>query len=218
MARKKTITKDYIISSYMEYVLEHNAKPHSIHSFARSNNFEEIKFYENFANFESLEQSIFMVFFDNTIELLEKNKDYYAYDTRNKLISFYYTFFEILAVNRSYVLYTLNDKKNDLQKLKTLIKLKQRFKLFIEHLNISLLEIKQETLVKLQSKALKESSWIQLLFTLKFWLNDNSISFEKTDIYIEKSLNAGFDLLDVKPVNSILDLGKFLYKEKTQMN
>jgi hypothetical protein len=32
-------------------------------------------------------------------------------------------------------------------------------------------------------------SWIQLLLTLKFWLDDVSPKFEKTDIYIEKSVN-----------------------------
>ncbi|PIV19236.1 MAG: heat-shock protein, partial [Flavobacteriales bacterium CG03_land_8_20_14_0_80_35_15] len=65
-----------------------------------------------------------------------------------------------------------------------------------------------------QEKSLEESAWIQLLITMKFWLDDTSASFEKTDIFIEKSLNASFDLLNVQPLKSIIDLGKFLFKEK----
>ena len=41
-----------------------------------------------------------------------------------------------------------------------------------------------------------------------------ALSFEKTDILIEKSVNTVVDLLDTKPLESLLDLGKFLWKEK----
>ena len=54
------------------------------------------------------------------------------------------------------------------------------------------------------------------MMIMKFWLDDTSPSFEKTDIFIEKSVHAGFDLIDIKPLKSVLDLGKFLFKEKMQ--
>ena len=46
MARKKNITKDNIISWYMEFVLENNHQPKSVFSFAKENNFEEADFYK----------------------------------------------------------------------------------------------------------------------------------------------------------------------------
>ena len=58
-----------------------------------------------------------------------------------------------------------------------------------------MLDIKQEQFEKIQENALKESAWFQLLLTMKFWLEDTSESFEKTDIFIEKSINTSFDLL-----------------------
>jgi hypothetical protein len=73
-------------------------------------------------------------------------------------------------------------------------------------------------MAKLQNRSLKESAWFQLLVTLKFWLDDTSPSFEKTDIFIEKSVRASFDLIDTTPLKSIIDFGKFLYKEKMQSN
>jgi hypothetical protein len=218
MAKKKTISSSDIITFYMEYVLEHNAQPKSVYSFAKANNFEEIKFYEHFASFVALEQSIFKEFFDNAFSVLEKSEDYYSFDSRNKLLSFYFTFFEVLTVNRSYVVYALEHQKDHLKKMRSLGKLKQRFTLYIEHLDIPLFEINQETIEKVQTKTLKESAWLQLLFTMKFWLEDTSSSFEKTDIFIEKAVNTSFDLIDTKPLKSIIDLGKFLFKEKMQMN
>jgi hypothetical protein len=214
MAKKKAIISSDIIRLYMAYVLEHNTQPNSVYSFAKTNNFEEIKFYEHFASFDALEQSIFKEFFDNAFSVLEKSKDYHSFDTRNKLLSFYYTFFEILTVNRSYVVYALEHQKDHLKKMRSLVKLKQRFTLYIERLELPLFEINQETIKKVQTKTLKESAWLQLLFTMKFWLEDTSTSFEKTDIFIEKAVNTSFDLIDTKPLKSIIDLGKFLFKEK----
>jgi len=218
MAKKKSITQSDIVGFYMDYVLMHNENPKSVYAFAKDNDFEEQRFYEFFASFDSLEQSIFKIFFDNAHTVLEKSEDYLTFDAKNKLLSFYYTFFEVLTANRSYVAYALEGHKTSLKSLRTLIHLKKRFVNYIEHLNIKTIDLKQEQLVRLQTRSLKESAWLQLLMTIRFWLDDTSPSFEKTDLFIEKSVRASFDLIDTTPLKSIIDLGKFLYKEKIQMN
>jgi hypothetical protein len=55
------------------------------------------------------------------------------------------------------------------------------------------------------------------LITIKFWLDDTSAAFEKTDIFIEKAVNTSFDLVNIKPLESLIDLGKFLFKEKMNL-
>ena len=218
MAKKKNSTSTDLISYYMEYTLEHNAAPKSVYIFAKKYNFQEEIFYKYFGNFDALEQTIFKTFFDNTIILLEKSDDYKSYESRNQLLSFYYSFFELLTANRSYVVYALESNKNNLTKSKSLKGLKHSFTKYIESLNIPLLEIKQETLDKIQNTTLKETAWLQLSLTMKYWLKDTSPSFEQTDVFIEKSVNTSFDILNIKPIKSIIDLGKFLYKDKTFNN
>ena len=218
MARKKNITKDNLINWYMDFVLENNHQPKSVFSFAKENNFEEADFYKFYGSFETIEETIFSDFFHHTITVLNKSEDYEGYDKRNKLLSFYFTFFEILTANRSYVVYALESAKKDLRKLKSLKLLKTSYQKYIEDLNIDRIELKQETLEKVQNTSIKESSWIQLIITIKFWLDDVSPSFEKTDIFIEKSIHAGFDLMDIKPLKSIIDFGKFILKEKVNFN
>ncbi len=218
MAKKKSISQTDIIGFYMEYVLMHNEKPTSVYAFTKANKFEEQNFYAFFSSFETLEQSVFKVFFDNTLDTLDESGDYHSFDARNKLLSFYYTFFENLSANRSYVVHTLENNKNSLKSLKMLSHLKKRFANYIEHLDIKTIDLKQEQLVKLQSRSLKESAWFQLLLTIKFWLDDTSTSFEKTDIFIEKSVRVSFDLIDTTPLKSIIDFGKFLRKEKMHTN
>ena len=58
---------------------------------------------------------------------------------------------------------------------------------------------------------------MQFLAIFKYWLDDCSNGFEKTDVFIEKSVKAGNDLIDLSKFSSLLDLGKFLYHEKLKM-
>ncbi|PKQ46207.1 TetR family transcriptional regulator C-terminal domain-containing protein [Confluentibacter flavum] len=218
MAKKKVISAKDIITFYMDYVLEHNEHPKSVYAFAKANNFEESLFYTHFGSFEAIEKHVFKVFFENTITVLEKNEDYKTYDSRNKLLAFYFTFFENLTANRSYVVYAFNKHKNSLKNLDVLSELKRHFSKYIDQLGIETLDIKQAQIEKLQNKAISESAWIQLLVTMKFWMDDTSASFEKTDIFIEKSINTSFDILNVAPIKSVIDFGKFLFKEKMHMN
>jgi len=218
MAKRKTITESDIISFYMDYVIENNENPKSVYAFAKANNFEESKFYTFFGSFEAIEKQVFNVFFNNTISILSKSQEYQLYDSRNKLLSFYFTFFENLTANRSYVIYVLQQHKSNLKGLSLLSGLKKSFTNYIDSLGIEMIATKQEKIDKIQTRALQESAWLQLLLTLKFWMDDTSASFEKTDIFIEKSVNTSFDVLNVAPLKSMIDLGKFIFKEKMHSN
>ena len=218
MAKKKNITSDFIISSYMDYVLNNNKQPQSVFSFTKENNFDEALFYQHFASFDALENSIFSHFFTNTLEVLNNSDEYNSYDSRNKLLSFYFTFFENLTANRSFVVYALTNDKMPLKNLKKLKELRTHFLDYVDRLDIQTLQLKEKRLEEIKDKTFLETYWAQLLFTIKFWLDDTSPSFQKTDIYIEKSINASFDLLNIAPFKSLLDFGKFLFKEKVNLN
>ena len=218
MAKKKNLSEKDIVSFYMDYVMEHGKKPNSVYAFAKQNNFEESKFYEFFGSFEAVEKGIFSAFFNNTLIALEKSEDYTSFEPRNKLLSFYYTFFENLTANRSYVIGALHRHKNNLKSHGVLSELKTAFYNYISGLEIELIDIQQEQIERIQIKGLQGTAWLQLLLTIKFWMEDDSPSFEKTDIYIEKSVNTSFDVLNVMPLKSLIDFGKFIFKEKVQMN
>lgn len=215
MATKKiTLSKDKIVSMYMDYVLEHNEKPKSVFQFSKLNNITEKEFYNFFGTIESIEKEIFTIFFEKTITLLQKDKDYESYDMRSKLLSFNFTFFELLTANRSYVLLTLKESQNQLKYLMQLSSLRTSYKEFVSEIITEDIKTKQEQFQNFQEKAIQESSWFQLLLTIKFWMDDTSPALEKTDIYIEKSINTAFELMNVAPLDSLIDFGKFIFKEK----
>lgn len=218
MAKKKNITGQQIVSWFMDYTLEHDREPASVYKFCKEYNMEESSFYEHFGSFDAVKSSIFSTFFDHTLELLHKDEMYNDANARNQLLSFYYTFFEVLTANRSYVMLVLQNKKRIPDHLKMLHKLRESFISYVNGLDIKTLDIDQEQVQKLQRKAISEGAWGQLLFTLKFWLDDRSPGFEKTDILIEKSVNSSFDVLEATPLQSLVDLGKFIFKEKMAMS
>lgn len=214
MRKKKNLSQGDFIEMYMNYVLENGSEPVSIFKFAKEYNFEEQVFYKYFTSFEGVRSAIFTSFIGQTLNLLQSSEEYEHFDVRNKLLSFYFTFFEILTANRSYVVYALNPKERGMESLKMLKGLRKEFLLYIDTLDIEKIDFKEKRLEKFQDKSLKEAIWTQFLLTMKFWLDDSSPSFEKTDVFIEKSVNAGFDLINVTPLKSVLDLGKFLFKDK----
>ena len=50
MSKKKETNALEIITLYMGYILDHNAKPTSVYSFAKENKFEEAIFYQYFGS------------------------------------------------------------------------------------------------------------------------------------------------------------------------
>jgi len=214
MRKKKNLGKDDFINMYMDYVLEHGADPASIFKFAKDNNFEEQVFYNYFTSFDGIRNEIFVSFFQQTMSLLNQSEEFQQFEVRHKLLSFYFTFFEVLTANRSYVVYALDPMKNGLNSLKMLKGLRKHFLEFIGTLDIEKIEVREKRIEKFQDTSIKEAAWSQLLLTLKYWIEDSSPSFEKTDIFIEKSVNVGFDIINVAPIKSVIDFGKFLFKDK----
>lgn len=212
--KKKTVTKDDIVSKYMDEVLEKGQKPKSVYHFAKESDFTEAEFYSFFGTLEGLEKEIFRLFFENAVNLLHQNEDYQEYDMKNKMLSFYFTFFEILTANRSYVLQSLKIDRNPLKNLVQLTLLRDQFKQYVSEILTDDYRLEQEKLQKFQEKAIQESAWLQLMLTIKFWMEDESAAFEKTDIFIEKSVNASFELMNITPINHLIDFGKFIFKEK----
>jgi hypothetical protein len=215
MATKKTaLSKEKIVSLYMEYVLEHDEKPKSVFKFSKFNNITETEFYSFFGTIESIEKEIFKMFFEKTVSLLQKDKDYESYDMRSKMLSFNFTFFELLTANRSYVVMALKDSGSPLKSMTQLSSLRKSYKEFVTEIITEEIRTKQEQFQNFQEKAIQEASWFQLLLTMKFWMDDTSPALEKTDIYIEKSINTTFELFNVAPLDSLIDFGKFIFKEK----
>jgi len=210
---EKKLSKIDIITYYMDHVLEHEHIPKSVYKFAKDNKFEEKDFYKYFGNFQALREDIWESFFDNAYSLMNQNEEVANYGSREKMLTFFFTFFEILTANRSYVLYVLEENEDQIKNLKQLKGLRRNIKSFAKELIEDDNDEKSYSFLKRNESIYSEATWIQFLFLLKFWKDDKSADFEKTDVAIEKSVNTIFDVFDNTPLEKVFDFGKFLYKE-----
>lgn len=212
--KKEMIDENKIIYHFMNEVLETNQEPKNVYVFCKNHNISETDFYSFFGSFDALKQEIWVKFFENAMNTIEKDVAYEGYLDKDKLLSLYFTLFEIMTLNRTYVKFSLQENKEGLKNLKYLKKFRNQFKDFIVGIIRQSATSGSEKFLKVSEPVFSEGAWIQFLFLLKFWIDDTSKSFEKTDVLIEKSVNTVVGLLETKHLENLFDLGKFLWKEK----
>lgn len=212
--KSEELTEQRLIELYMNYVLENEQEPRTVYKFCQINDISEAEFYNYFGSFEGLKMGIWKRFFEHTVEVMENSTEYASFTNREKMLTLYYTFFEMLTANRSYVLFTLKREEPMLKNAGQLKGLRRQVKNYTAELIRQSNGEKQGRLLKRSETVFSEAAWVQLMFLLKFWMDDNSPQFESTDVAIEKSVNTVFDLFDNTPLERVLDLGKFLWKEK----
>lgn len=199
-----------LLDAYKVYLLTNGEPPKSIFTFCRENNISEDEFYNHFGSFESLEQAIWQGFIDNTVAVLNQSPEYSDYGFREKLLSFYYTLIETMKRNRSYILATYK-KRAHRDMLPGYMKgLRSSFKSYIGGLIETGLQSDEIKKRKFISDKYDEGLWIQFLFVLNFWINDDSKAFEKTDAAIEKAVKLSTELMSDSAFDSLIDFTKFV--------
>lgn len=215
MESKNLITQDKIFELYGDYILNHGERPKNVYRFAKDNEFEEKDFYDYFSGFEQIEKQMLVNLFDKSVELAWEVNSSDEITSKEKLLNVYFIFFENMTMNRSLVLMILGNDK--LHSAKISNQLKETHRNFVRTLDFNdweMIRKSKEDLKNLHEKAREEALWLHLVSAIEFWKKDTSPSFEKTDIFIEKTIDTGFELMDNEPLRKVVDLGKFLFKEK----
>ncbi|KQR94817.1 hypothetical protein ASG01_02825 [Chryseobacterium sp. Leaf180] len=209
------VTEEKIFELYGEFLLNHSERPKNVYRFAKNNGFEEQEFYDYFASFEQIEEKMLSNLFYKSIELAAQIEHPGQISAKEELLNVYFIFFENLTMNRSLILMILGKYK--LRSTKNLRSLRDAHKNFIQTLNFNEWEMMKNmkgNVREFQEKSRIEGLWLHFLSCIEFWRNDTSQSFEKTDLFIEKTIDTGFELIDNEPLRKVVDLGKFLWKEK----
>jgi len=100
------------------------------------------------------------------------------------------------------------DQKSMIAMPKEAAAFKDRFKDFANEIILEGKETEEIANRPIISDRYDEAMWLQAWFVLKYWLDDRSPRFEKTDAAIEKSVNLAFDLMGKSAIDSFLDFAK----------
>jgi len=202
-----------ILTAYMNHVLETGEEPKSVFKFCKDHKITEAEFYEQYSSFGHLQSKVWTTFHEHTLQLMDK-QGREDMTPKEQLLTYFFTFFEMLTANRSYCLMVLNKehliKSGNLEMFK---ELRHGIRSFANELIRQGNENKSLKFLKHPETVFSEGVWFQFLFLLRYWVKDTSAGFEKTDVAIEKSVHTAFELFETAPLESLLDFGKFLWKE-----
>jgi AcrR family transcriptional regulator len=206
--------REKIIQGYIEFELLNGRSPNSVFELAKKLKITETAFYEDFGSLDALRAGIVTHFMEKTLKTLDEDPNYDAFTAREKLLALFFTLFEKLTEQRSYMLARYSQ-------LRSIPENSREWKGFIRLLN------ERATIIIDEAKQLEEvqdrpvigqhfSKGYQLVFAYLFrvWLKDDSEGFATTDAAIEKTVNLSFDMLGTSPLDSLLDFGKFALKTK----
>ena len=218
-ANKKSATiapESNLQLAYIDYLLNLGQRPPSVYKFTLDLGLKEDDFYKHFGSFEGLERHIWKGFLERTLQRIKSDKTYSGFTIREKLLSFYYTFFEDLKANRSFVLLQL-DRQRQLELIPGFLKdFKAAFETYVENLLAEGKATGEIANRPYLNKTYPQMFWMQMGFLLIFWKKDNSAGFEQTDAAIEKAVNLTFDLISKGVVDSAFDFAKFLIQTKVK--
>lgn len=211
---KASSTSSSLKTAYIEYLLRNGKQPASVYKFCLDLGVKESHFYNHYGSFEALEKTIWNGFMDQAINSLIADKGFAEFSAREKMLALYFTLAEVLKANRSFILLQLNTfKKPELVPMF----LKDFKNSFEEFAGTILTDAKKKGEIADRpylNERYPQLFWIHLSFFLIFWKNDDSTGFEKSDAFIEKSVNLAFDLIGKGAFDSTVDFAKFLYQTK----
>ncbi|AMS27641.1 hypothetical protein AEM51_12055 [Bacteroidetes bacterium UKL13-3] len=207
--------KATLIQQYITHTLEHNQTPTSVYQFAKAAGMEEQAFYNYFSGLEALEMSIYEQWFSEAYIQCAASEPWNGYSAREKVLAVFYTFIETLKPNRSFVKFLKDRDFKALPKWPSYLNTLRE--VFIDKMKSIIhegLDSKELAERKYIDEKYVDGLWINFLFILKFWIEDTSNGFEKTDAAIEKSVNLAMDLMGKSALDAALDFGKFLFQNR----
>jgi hypothetical protein len=205
-------TTESIKKAYIDYVLTQGEEPKSVYVFAKKNKMTEAEFYNHFGSFKALEQNIWAGIAQKTLDEIKGQEVWAQYSAREKALSYFYAFFELLKQQRSFAVYSVKKQPKGLSTPPVFAELREVYENFCTEILNEGLESGELSDRKFFSKRYKDALWVQFGFVLHFWINDSSAAFEKTDEAIEKGVNVTFDLFQRSPIDNLFEYGKFLAK------
>lgn len=203
-------TAESIQKAYIDFVLTNGEQPKSVYVFAKKNKMAEEEFYRYFGSFDAIEQYVWADLARKTLAEIKGQEVWTQYSSRERALSFFYAFFELLKGNRSFAVYSVKKQPKGLTVPVIFAELRKIFEGFADEILKEGIESGELSDRKFFSKKYKDALWVQFGFVLHFWINDNSAGFEKTDEAIEKGVNVTFDLFQRSPIDNLFEYGKFL--------
>jgi len=212
--KENTDWKERFKNAFVLYLIRNGERPVTVFKFCEELEVDESVFYEYYNSFRSVEKEVWLTFYEEVKQALDRDSEYSSYSTHEKYLSFLYTLIEVYKQNRSYVV--LRYAEVDRRSLRPwfMDSFREEFAIWVKEILDEGFESNEIVSRPLISSKYYEALWVQLLYVTRVWTIDESEGFQVTDAAIEKSSALLFELMKSGPVDLLIDFVKFAYQNK----
>ncbi len=201
--------REKFLEAFRGHVSRHGQPPASVHALCETTGLGERDFYTEFGSIESLESAFWEELFVQTLAAAESGAEWQQFDARQRMLAFLYAFLEKSLDVRTVLLLRFRHL-SPLCNPEWLRGMERRFKEWASGLvstGVSGGEIAERgRLAGLYPSAL----YLLLRSVIDFHVKDTSARYERSDAFVEKSVNLAFDLMRTQAIDSAFDLLRFL--------
>jgi len=198
---KETSLETRIIELYKQLTVEGKIKNTSVYAFCKQLGISEADFYQHFASLDAVGRKIWGTYAEEVINALKSSESFSQYSAREKILAYFYTFFENAVKDRSFIEKTYTS-------FSILRTYQRRFRAYM-------MEVIQEGVIaeEIKSRHL-EGLYLDVLWgvhwgLIRFWLSDDSEGFEETTKAIETYLRVPLELMGQNVLDSAFEAIKF---------
>jgi hypothetical protein len=201
--------RSMISEAYMGNIRKDGHAPASMHRLCQDLGISEKDFYMAFPNLNSVEKHFWKTWIESIIAAVSAGKEWNSFSAKERYLAFLFAFTGEALEQRS-LLEQRFGKLTLLCRPSSLEGLKNSFKDFagdLIHHGIEKGEIAHRGAL---GNFYPEVLYIHWRSVLEYFLKDESQGFERTDAFIEKTVEFAFDLLRTQAIDSAADLARFL--------
>ena len=199
---------------YMLYLLRNGKTPVTIYAFCEDIDVLEQEFYKYYGSFKALEKDVWNEMFENVNAILLSDENFPEYTSYEKWLSFLYTLIEEFKSNRSYVMLRCENLERTEFRPWFLEGFRVSVFTFITDVVNQGLESDEIASRPVITSKYNEVLWVQFLYVIRVWVNDESEDFQITDAAIEKTSVMLFEMMKKGPIDMLIDFVKFAYQNK----
>lgn len=207
-------TAERIQAAYLDHLLDKGRPPVSVFKLCKKLDIQEAEFFQLFPSLNAVEKYFAGNLISETVEAIRKDEEFPQYSAREKLLAYYFTFFERALQYRSYLQLRFSGLRQPLALPPYLKRFRQEFLQFAEEVVNQAYEeqsLKQRPLI---SNSYPRLLLGQHLVLIQFYIRDESDQFQDTDAYIEKNVKLFFELAGTTPIDTAVELARFVRQNR----
>ncbi len=198
-----------ILEAYMATLQREGNAPVSVHRFCQDLGIGEKDFYMAFPNLDAVEMHFWKSWIESIIHAVSAGKEWSSFSAKERYLAFLFAFTAEALEHRS-LLEQRFGKLTLLCRPSSLDGLKNSFKDFAGDLIQQGMDHGEIARRGALGNLYPEVLYIHWRSVLEYFLKDDSQGFDRTDAFIEKTVEFAFDLLRTQAIDSAADLARFL--------